>query len=79
MQKCQLTVLDDDYDPRVEGSETFEVFLSSAVGSTLARPYHSTVVIHDETLDGALTILPLAGLLGFLSFLLFLTISCCLV
>ena len=46
-------MLDDDYDPRVEGSETFEVFLSSAVGSTLAKPYHSTVVIYDETLDGS--------------------------
>ena len=48
-----MTVLDDDYDPRVEGSETFEVFLSSAMGSTLARPHHSTVVIYDETLDGS--------------------------
>ncbi|XP_076458587.1 LOW QUALITY PROTEIN: extracellular matrix organizing protein FRAS1-like [Babylonia areolata] len=50
-QKCQLTLLDDDFDPRVEGRETFEVFLSSPVGSTLAKPYHSTVVIHDDTLD----------------------------
>ena len=50
-QTCQLTILDDDFDPRREGNETFVVFLSSATGSTLAEPHLASVVIHDSTLD----------------------------
>ncbi|XP_048248290.1 extracellular matrix organizing protein FRAS1-like isoform X2 [Haliotis rufescens] len=50
-QKCQLTVLDDDFDPRLEGNETFVVFLSSALGSSLAEPYISTVIVSDTKLD----------------------------
>ncbi|XP_041363241.1 extracellular matrix organizing protein FRAS1-like isoform X2 [Gigantopelta aegis] len=50
-EKCQLTILDDDFDPRREGNETFVVFLSSPMGSTLAEPYFANVIIHDESLD----------------------------
>lgn len=50
-QKCQLTILDDDFDPHLEGSETFEVFLSSAMGSSLTKPYHSVIIIEDDSLD----------------------------
>lgn len=51
LQKCHLTVLDDDFDPRLEGNETFEIFLSSGMGSSLAKPYHSVVFIEDDKLD----------------------------
>ncbi|WAQ95604.1 FRAS1-like protein [Mya arenaria] len=48
---CQLTLLDDTLDPRVEGVETFSVFLSSAVSSNLVQPYHATVSIDDTWQD----------------------------
>ena len=50
-QTCQITLLDDNYDPRVEGEEKFEVFLSSAVGSSLAEPVSALVTIDDKQLD----------------------------
>ncbi|XP_052791092.1 extracellular matrix organizing protein FRAS1-like isoform X2 [Mya arenaria] len=50
-QTCQLTLLDDTLDPRVEGVETFSVFLSSAVSSNLVQPYHATVSIDDTWQD----------------------------
>ncbi|ESO99609.1 hypothetical protein LOTGIDRAFT_173674 [Lottia gigantea] len=50
-QKCEISILDDEFEPRLEGNETFQVFLNSAVGSTLSEPYIMTMVISDETLD----------------------------
>ena len=51
-QICQLTIMDDDMNPVLEGNETFTVFLSSALGSSLIQPYIATVVIQDQHLDG---------------------------
>lgn len=51
-QTCQLTILDDEADPQVEGDETFTVFLSSAVSSNLVQPYTAVVHIQDDSLDG---------------------------
>ena len=39
-------------NPVLEGNETFTVFLSSAIGSSLVQPYIASVVIHDSNLDG---------------------------
>ena len=39
-------------NPVLEGNETFTVFLSSALGSSLIQPYIATVVIQDQHLDG---------------------------
>lgn len=51
LQICKLTLLDDTADPRVEGNETFVVFLSAAMGSALAEPYSAVVTINDTNLD----------------------------
>ncbi|XP_053388167.1 extracellular matrix organizing protein FRAS1-like isoform X2 [Mercenaria mercenaria] len=50
-QKCHLTLLDDDLDPKVEGDETFSVFLSSAVSSSLVQPFTAIIHILDTQLD----------------------------
>ncbi|XP_035826399.1 extracellular matrix protein FRAS1 [Aplysia californica] len=50
-QMCHLILLDDDFDPKLEGNETFVVFLSSAVGSVLDQPFSATVTIYDDGLD----------------------------
>ncbi|KAL5018413.1 hypothetical protein ScPMuIL_004135 [Solemya velum] len=50
-KKCQLNILDDNVDPRLEGNETFIVFLSSTSGSSLSDPYSTTIVIYDSHLD----------------------------
>ena len=39
-------------NPVLEGNETFTVFLSSALGSSLIQSYIATVVIQDQHLDG---------------------------
>jgi hypothetical protein len=51
LQKCRLTILDDEADPKLEGNETFSVFLSSPIGSILSMPYMATVSIYDNALD----------------------------
>ncbi|XP_069123568.1 extracellular matrix organizing protein FRAS1-like [Argopecten irradians] len=50
-ERCLLTIMDDEGDPRLEGNETFTVFLSSPTGSVLVEPHTATVVIHDDHLD----------------------------
>ncbi|XP_033757797.1 extracellular matrix protein FRAS1-like [Pecten maximus] len=50
-ERCLLTIMDDEGDPRREGNETFTVFLSSPTGSVLVEPHTATVVIHDDHLD----------------------------
>jgi len=49
---CELDILDDQADPRLEGNETFVVFLSSSVGSLLAEPQSALVIVNDTKLDG---------------------------
>ena len=39
-------------NPMLEGNETFTVFLSSALGSSLIQSYIATVGIQDQHLDG---------------------------
>ena len=39
-------------NPVLEGNETFTVFLSSAIGSSLVQPFIASVVIQDDQLDG---------------------------
>lgn len=51
MQKCHLTLLDDSVEPRLEGNETFTVWLSTPVGSSLGNPHTATVTIYDGHLD----------------------------
>ncbi|XP_013419183.1 extracellular matrix protein FRAS1-like, partial [Lingula anatina] len=51
VQVCKLTILDDNADPRVEGNETFIVFLSSAMGSSLTEPISALITINDTDLD----------------------------
>lgn len=46
-----MTILDDEADPKLEGNETFVVFLSSPSGSVLVEPYIATVDIYDHNLD----------------------------
>ncbi|KAH3869870.1 hypothetical protein DPMN_033043, partial [Dreissena polymorpha] len=50
-QKCELTLLDDSDHARLEGDETFIVFLSSAMSSNLIQPYTAIVHIDDSLLD----------------------------
>ena len=59
-QHCQLTIMDDDMNPVLEGNETFTVFLSSAIRSNLIEPYIATVVIKDSHLDGKCVCLKLS-------------------
>ena len=51
-QACLVTILDDASDPRVEGEESFILFLSSPMGSTLEEPLSALVIINDTSLDG---------------------------
>ena len=51
-QTCELTILDDELNPQVEGVETFAVFLSSAVSSNLVQPFIATIQIDDTWQDG---------------------------
>ena len=39
-------------NPVLEGNDTFTVFLSSTLGSSLTQPYIATAVIQDQHLDG---------------------------
>ncbi|CAG5116316.1 unnamed protein product, partial [Candidula unifasciata] len=48
---CRVVLLDDDLEPKLEGNETFVVFLSSAVGSILDQPHYAVVTIYDDNLD----------------------------
>ena len=48
---CQLTILDDEFDPKLEGNETFEVFLSASLGGSLAEPMSATITVFDDDLD----------------------------
>ncbi|XP_078659996.1 extracellular matrix organizing protein FRAS1-like [Branchiostoma floridae x Branchiostoma belcheri] len=50
-QFCSLTILDDVQNPKIEGNETFVVFLSSAVGAELAEPFQAVVTINDTVVD----------------------------
>ncbi|XP_066304374.1 extracellular matrix organizing protein FRAS1-like [Branchiostoma lanceolatum] len=50
-QTCSLTILDDVQNPKIEGNETFVVFLSSAVGAELAEPFQAVVTINDTIVD----------------------------
>uniref|UniRef100_A0A4W3I1G5 Fraser extracellular matrix complex subunit 1 n=1 Tax=Callorhinchus milii TaxID=7868 RepID=A0A4W3I1G5_CALMI len=48
---CTLTILDDVQNPIIEGNETFIIFLSSAQGAELVKPYQAIVVINDTYQD----------------------------
>ncbi|XP_069782867.1 extracellular matrix organizing protein FRAS1 [Narcine bancroftii] len=48
---CTLIVLDDVQNPIIEGNETFIVFLSSAQGAELTKPYQAIVAINDNYQD----------------------------
>lgn len=50
-QVCRITIVDDTASPRMEGNETFLVYLSSAMGSALSAPHEALIVIND-TSDG---------------------------
>ncbi|XP_071971616.1 extracellular matrix organizing protein FRAS1 [Engystomops pustulosus] len=51
VEHCTLSILDDTQHPVIEGLETFVVFLSSAQGAELAKPYQATVSINDTYQD----------------------------
>ncbi|MGH0181185.1 UNVERIFIED_CONTAM: hypothetical protein FKN15_006840 [Acipenser sinensis] len=53
---CSLTILDDTQNPTIEGTESFVVFLSSAQGAELTKPFQATVVITDTFQDGTIEI-----------------------
>ncbi|KAM4809143.1 extracellular matrix organizing protein FRAS1 [Rhinophrynus dorsalis] len=48
---CTLTIMDDIQHPVIEGLETFVVFLSSAQGAELTKPFQATVAINDTVQD----------------------------
>ncbi|XP_073898026.1 extracellular matrix organizing protein FRAS1 isoform X2 [Castor canadensis] len=50
-QYCTLTILDDTQYPVIEGLETFVVFLSSAQGSELTKPFQAVIAINDTFQD----------------------------
>ncbi|KAM9238088.1 extracellular matrix organizing protein FRAS1 [Dugong dugon] len=50
-QYCTLTVLDDAQYPVIEGLETFVVFLSSAQGAELTKPFQAVIAINDTFQD----------------------------
>lgn len=56
LQVCSLTILDDTQNPTIEGTESFVVFLSSAQGAELTKPFQATVVITDTFQDGRLRV-----------------------
>ncbi|KAM8939375.1 extracellular matrix organizing protein FRAS1 [Pelodytes ibericus] len=51
MEHCTLTIMDDAQHPVIEGLETFVVFLSSAQGAELTKPFQATVTINDTFQD----------------------------
>ncbi|KAM9330542.1 extracellular matrix organizing protein FRAS1 [Gastrophryne carolinensis] len=51
IEYCSLTILDDTQHPVIEGLETFVVFLSSAQGAELIKPFQATVTINDSVQD----------------------------
>uniref|UniRef100_G1TEM3 Fraser extracellular matrix complex subunit 1 n=1 Tax=Oryctolagus cuniculus TaxID=9986 RepID=G1TEM3_RABIT len=50
-QHCTLTILDDTQYPVIEGLETFVVFLSSAQGAELTKPFQAVIAINDTFQD----------------------------
>ncbi|OCT97312.1 hypothetical protein XELAEV_18009537mg [Xenopus laevis] len=48
---CTLTIMDDTQHPVIEGLETFVVFLSSAHGAELTKPFQATVRVNDTVQD----------------------------
>ncbi|XP_046512812.1 extracellular matrix organizing protein FRAS1 isoform X5 [Equus quagga] len=50
-QYCTLTILDDTQYPVIEGLETFVVFLSSAQGAELTKPFQAVIAINDTYQD----------------------------
>ncbi|XP_058403319.1 extracellular matrix organizing protein FRAS1 isoform X7 [Diceros bicornis minor] len=50
-QYCALTILDDTQYPVIEGLETFVVFLSSAQGAELTKPFQAVIAINDTFQD----------------------------
>uniref|UniRef100_I3MH74 Fraser extracellular matrix complex subunit 1 n=1 Tax=Ictidomys tridecemlineatus TaxID=43179 RepID=I3MH74_ICTTR len=50
-QFCTLTILDDTQYPVIEGLETFVVFLSSAQGAELTKPFQAVIAINDTFQD----------------------------
>ncbi|XP_048220046.1 extracellular matrix organizing protein FRAS1 isoform X2 [Perognathus longimembris pacificus] len=50
-QYCALTILDDIQYPVIEGLETFVVFLSSAQGAELTKPFQAVIAINDTFQD----------------------------
>ncbi|ELK16426.1 Extracellular matrix protein FRAS1 [Pteropus alecto] len=55
-QYCTLTILDDTQYPVIEGLETFVVFLSSAQGAELTKPFQAVIAINDTFQDGTVKI-----------------------
>ncbi|XP_012860276.2 extracellular matrix organizing protein FRAS1 [Echinops telfairi] len=50
-QHCTLAILDDAQYPVIEGLETFVVFLSSAQGAELTKPFQAVIAINDTFQD----------------------------
>ncbi|XP_045849209.1 extracellular matrix organizing protein FRAS1 isoform X2 [Meles meles] len=50
-QYCTLSILDDTQYPVIEGLETFVVFLSSAQGAELTKPFQAVIAINDTFQD----------------------------
>ncbi|XP_075401034.1 extracellular matrix organizing protein FRAS1 [Tenrec ecaudatus] len=50
-QHCTLIILDDAQYPVIEGLETFVVFLSSAQGAELTKPFQAIIAINDTFQD----------------------------
>ncbi|XP_015220286.2 extracellular matrix organizing protein FRAS1 [Lepisosteus oculatus] len=48
---CSLTILDDNQNPTIEGTEYFVVFLSSPQRAVLTEPYEALVAINDAFQD----------------------------
>ncbi|PIK50778.1 putative extracellular matrix protein FRAS1 [Apostichopus japonicus] len=42
VEVCRITIVDDTASPRMEGNETFLVYLSSAMGSALSAPHEAS-------------------------------------
>ncbi|PIK53992.1 hypothetical protein BSL78_09129, partial [Apostichopus japonicus] len=49
VEVCRITIVDDTASPRMEGNETFLVYLSSAMGSALSAPHEALIVINDTS------------------------------
>ncbi|XP_007496032.2 extracellular matrix organizing protein FRAS1 isoform X2 [Monodelphis domestica] len=50
-QHCTLVILDDTQYPAIEGLETFVVFLSSAQGAEMTKPFQAIIAINDTFQD----------------------------